>query len=405
VWLGVVLWAVGLLVGKEQASRLESMVGGRVCPMQLPTDTTTTSSSSPFLLLVHHHHRFPWWDVLGRRLTRQFLPEGFPAHPHRGFTTLTYMLQGGFTHRDSMGIRQDYGAEGTEPHSAQWLFTGAGLLHEEMFHNHRPWNENVQELYQIWINVPAVHKLDPPETLLLEDMPTVTSSHVSQQIQEGGRSCCVTTKTRVRVLAGTYRDNHDRNSVHRSEAPVMSDLHVLHVTISTGRNRRSERRVDVSDRTDVATTVATSRPVGWTYEIPSGFDTVLMYIRQGSCHVTVQSVQRRQEQQQQQGQTTAPPPQRVPIHSTVFVEPSTVQPSGSVRRERLVVAPESVGEGVDLLLLAGRPLYERYGPDGVATTTVEPVAMKVIIKGMLLLCVCVCVCVCKMRGSCRHCLS
>ena len=45
-----------------------------------------------------------------RYLFRFLLPEGFPAHPHRGFETVTYVLRGGLVHRDSRGVKKSYGA-------------------------------------------------------------------------------------------------------------------------------------------------------------------------------------------------------------------------------------------------------------------------------------------------------
>ena len=117
------------------------------------------------------------------------LPAGFPAHPHRGFTTLTYFLKGGFRHRDSMGIVQDYGR--SQPKHSQWLFTGAGLLHEEMFDK-----SSQQELYQLWINVPSQRKLDPPDVRLLGDdeCPVVRVTNADGSLQ-----------SETVVLAGSYQ--------------------------------------------------------------------------------------------------------------------------------------------------------------------------------------------------------
>ncbi|OEU06880.1 hypothetical protein FRACYDRAFT_252510, partial [Fragilariopsis cylindrus CCMP1102] len=193
VWAGVIDFFVGWILGPENGSILEQYVlGGRVCPMQF--DGTATS---PFILLVHHHHNFWKWDFLFRKLSAFVLPEGFPAHPHRGFTTLTYFLPssssendnnsksggGGFIHRDSLGVKQKYGSLGSSNNNnnprytdhAQWLFTGSGMLHEEMFDfeeeeksggTDEKYNSRY-ELYQLWINVPSNYKLDPPQVQLL----------------------------------------------------------------------------------------------------------------------------------------------------------------------------------------------------------------------------------------------
>lgn len=82
---------------------------------------------------------------------------GFPPHPHRGFQTLTYLIQGAFRHRDSTG-----GAGLLRPGGAQLMTAGAGLVHEEM-----PVPEHLEsggpiEGVQLWINLPRSHKFMPP---------------------------------------------------------------------------------------------------------------------------------------------------------------------------------------------------------------------------------------------------
>ena len=71
---------------------------------------------------------------------------GFPAHPHRGFETVTYMLDGLMKHRDHMGN------EGIlRPGSVQWMTAGRGVIHEEM-----PQQENgLMRGFQLWVNLPA----------------------------------------------------------------------------------------------------------------------------------------------------------------------------------------------------------------------------------------------------------
>jgi len=131
---------------------MEARFGGRVTPMSLPV-----AASDPFLMLVHHRHTFSRWDPL-RPLSALVLPEGFPAHPHRGFETVTFVLEGGMRHRDSEGMKMVYRAG-----SVQWLTAGRGVLHEEMWATEAP----RQELYQLWVNLPRAHKWDAPEIQLL----------------------------------------------------------------------------------------------------------------------------------------------------------------------------------------------------------------------------------------------
>jgi redox-sensitive bicupin YhaK (pirin superfamily) len=77
---------------------------------------------------------------------------GFPAHPHRGFETVTYMLDGLMKHRDHMGN------EGIlRPGSVQWMTAGRGVIHEEM-----PQQENgLMRGFQLWVNLPATEKMKP----------------------------------------------------------------------------------------------------------------------------------------------------------------------------------------------------------------------------------------------------
>jgi hypothetical protein len=78
-WNGVLIWAVNRVLGDAAAAKLEDTITGRVCP-----NFFEYTETSPFIMLVHHCHSFAPWDPL-RFFQRTFFPEGFPAHPHRGF--------------------------------------------------------------------------------------------------------------------------------------------------------------------------------------------------------------------------------------------------------------------------------------------------------------------------------
>jgi redox-sensitive bicupin YhaK (pirin superfamily) len=78
---------------------------------------------------------------------------GFPDHPHRGFETVTYMLEGAMEHKDSLGNQGRLG-----PGSAQWMTAGHGIVHSEMPKQER----GLMWGFQLWINLPAARKMTRP---------------------------------------------------------------------------------------------------------------------------------------------------------------------------------------------------------------------------------------------------
>ena len=78
---------------------------------------------------------------------------GFPAHPHRGFETVTYLLAGRMRHKDNAGN------EGViEPGGIQWMTAGRGIVHSEMPEQ----QDGLLEGFQLWINLPGAHKMTAP---------------------------------------------------------------------------------------------------------------------------------------------------------------------------------------------------------------------------------------------------
>src|SRR5512139_1311846 len=106
---------------------------------------------------------------------------GFPAHPHRGFETVTYMLDGHMLHEDHLGNRGDLKSGGV-----QWMTAGRGIVHSEM-----PQQENGRMRgFQLWINLPAKEKMKPAgyRDIQPSEIPTVKI--------DGGE---------VKVVAGRFR--------------------------------------------------------------------------------------------------------------------------------------------------------------------------------------------------------
>jgi quercetin 2,3-dioxygenase len=93
---------------------------------------------------------------------------GFPSHPHRGFETVTIVRQGRIDHSDSLGATARFGGG-----DVQWLTAGRGIVHCEMFPMLHEQQDNPLELFQIWLNLPAAHKMCEPHFTMFwaEQMP------------------------------------------------------------------------------------------------------------------------------------------------------------------------------------------------------------------------------------------
>ena len=83
---------------------------------------------------------------------------GFPAHPHRGIETVTYMLHGEFEHKDSTGSKGRMKAG-----DVQWMKTGSGIIHSEM----PAMSGGKLQGFQLWINMPAKLKMSKPDYIYI----------------------------------------------------------------------------------------------------------------------------------------------------------------------------------------------------------------------------------------------
>jgi hypothetical protein len=125
---------------------------------------------------------------------------GFPDHPHRGFETVTYMLEGRMRHRDSAGN------EGLLTNGAvQWMTAGRGVIHSEM-----PEQEDGRmEGFQLWLNLPARDKLCEPwyRDIPSAEIPEVQSEGVHVRVI-AGQALGVQGAMQREATAPTYLDLH-----------------------------------------------------------------------------------------------------------------------------------------------------------------------------------------------------
>jgi quercetin 2,3-dioxygenase len=137
-------------------------------------------------------------------------PRGVGEHPHRGFETVTIVYQGEVAHRDSVGNGGLIG-----PGDVQWMTAAGGILHEEFHSPAFSRTGGTLEMAQLWVNLPAAHKMSPPryQTILNVDIPTISLSG------EAGS---------LRVIAGEHGSA-------RGPAATFSPLNVWDVRLNAGK--------------------------------------------------------------------------------------------------------------------------------------------------------------------------
>lgn len=128
--------------------------------------------------------------------------KGFPMHPHRGIETVTYLISGQITHRDSLGNVDTIG-EG----ECQWMTAGSGIMHEEM-----PIASDHLLGIQLWVNLPKEHKMCDPKYFAI--------SNKDIKVIENENST-------VKIVAGSYNGNEGVKSSY-----VQVDL--LDITVKKG---------------------------------------------------------------------------------------------------------------------------------------------------------------------------
>ncbi len=107
---------------------------------------------------------------------------GAPWHPHRGFETVTYLLEGRMRHEDSAGNSGEL-----NPGDVQWMTAGRGIIHSEEPHEDFQKSGGVMHGFQIWVNLPSKHKMMAPryQEITANDSPTVEKNGVWARVIAG----------------------------------------------------------------------------------------------------------------------------------------------------------------------------------------------------------------------------
>ncbi len=126
---------------------------------------------------------------------------GFPAHPHRGIETVTYMLEGEFEHEDSTGAKGKM-----KSGDVQWMKTGSGIIHSEM----PAMSEGTLHGFQLWVNMPAKLKMSKPDYIY------INSNKIQTHEDE---------EKNVKVIAGKFEKAESLVRGHNVE-PIYFDINL-----------------------------------------------------------------------------------------------------------------------------------------------------------------------------------
>ncbi|MGN6183335.1 MAG: pirin family protein [Thermoanaerobaculia bacterium] len=197
-----------------------------------PFPTARLDHLDPFLLL----------DRLGPVTHGPGEAKGAPDHPHRGFETVTYVLEGAIEHEDSQGNRGRIG-----PGDVQWMTAGAGVIHSEMPSEEIRRNGGRVHGFQLWVNLPRRDKMMKPryQELRASEIPTAVSAdgltHVTVLAGESlGTQASIDTRTPIVYL-------HVRLSAGAQFTQSMPSTHNAFAFVISGEAQIGNRTVGEND--------------------------------------------------------------------------------------------------------------------------------------------------------------
>lgn len=171
-------------------------------------------------------------DAFGSDVPDQYIA-GFPDHPHRGFETITYMLEGRMLHRDSAGN------EGLlENGDLQWMCAGKGVIHSEMPQQ----VAGRMEGFQLWLNLPAQDKLCEPwyQDIKSDTVPVTTTKNGSRIQVVAGHSHGVAGVVQRPVTEPLYLDVHQ--PARSSEQHAIAASHNVFIQLYRGSIQIGEQK-------------------------------------------------------------------------------------------------------------------------------------------------------------------
>lgn len=196
---------------KKKYKAVSAPMGDLVTYRAIPTHEV--EYIDPFLFLNHHGPQT-------YKPNNQGLP--FGPHPHRGFETLTFILEGDITHQDTGG-----GKDVIEAGGVQWMTAGSGLIHAEVSSEKFKKEGGPLEILQLWFNLPAKYKMTKPNYIGLQKEAIPVAS------EDGG-------KVKVHVISGTWGEI-------QGTIPSLSDIHIASIELQKGgtltTNVEAERNI------------------------------------------------------------------------------------------------------------------------------------------------------------------
>ncbi|KTD18798.1 pirin-like protein [Legionella lansingensis] len=179
--IGVKQILTGTLIREGAGVKLHRYIG-----------TTRRNDFDPILLLDYFDSDDPM-DYIA----------GFPEHPHRGFETVTYLLDGQMEHQDNHGHQGILG-----PGDVQWMTAGRGIIHSEMPRQ----KEGRLRGLQLWLNLPSAKKLSTPR------YQEFTDKQMPVEVQDSGIS--------IKVIAGKTKKGTSAPIHDIATEPMFFDIHL-----------------------------------------------------------------------------------------------------------------------------------------------------------------------------------